>query len=46
MEECVNKKRLVWEVNIWALMEAKYPNLAFNTYLGDHNDSMLLNMQI
>ena len=45
-EECVNKKRIVWEVNIWALMEAKYPNLAFNTYLGDHNDSMLLNMQI
>lgn len=31
---------IVWEINYWALVELKYPDL-FHWYQGDHNDSLL-----
>lgn len=44
LEECLKKKRIVWEVNIWALIETLNQNWKIKTYTSDHNDTMILNI--
>jgi glycosyltransferase involved in cell wall biosynthesis len=40
LEECYKNKCLTWEVNLWAAIEDKHPDL-FVWYAGDHNDTIL-----
>lgn len=40
LENCFQKSCLTWEVNLWAAIEVKNPDL-FVWYSGDHNDSIL-----
>lgn len=41
LSKTLNEKRIVWETNIWALIEQKNPEL-FDSYKADHDDSMLI----
>lgn len=40
LQSCMCVKKLTWEVNIWAYVEYKHPEL-FHYYFGDHNDSIV-----
>ncbi len=40
LQSCISIKKLTWEVNIWAYVEYKHPEL-FQYYFGDHNDSIV-----
>jgi len=40
LEKCVNTSSLTWEVNLWAVIESKYPDL-FKWYHADHNDTII-----
>jgi hypothetical protein len=40
LDNCISKyNKLTWEVNVWAVIEAKFPEL-FYTYTAEHNETM------
>lgn len=42
LAEFAAKSAITWEVNAWAVMESKRPDL-FHWYMADHNDSIVMN---
>lgn len=42
LDEFATKSAITWDVNAWAVMESKRPDL-FHWYMADHNDSIVMN---
>ena len=40
LDACIQSSSLTWEVNLWAAIESKHPEV-FEWYHGDHNDTIL-----